>query len=350
MKYLFQKTFLTSQDYTYFCTYLLLQDRVDDCLAMYPLIKADEISKQMRIQYDYLTAYLDLYIDYPKFAKARTICSDYIDYPVFTWRNKFIDLLNQISEFDGETELLEKQTDENDADKNVRQAKKEEYIASELQGKNIKITLKNVNNFTVKFYKIDLEIMYSQDPFLSVDKNDYSYVTPNHVIEKQTALKAEYTTEIVTIPEELSSCNLILQISSGALSENLTYFPTSMKVFINKNFGQIKVTSEDTNKPLSNVYIKCFAKKTDGRVSFYKDGYTDLRGTFEYTSVHSNDFAGVSEFSILAFADKYGALIKQTSPPSSVAKVEVNANKVISAKMQMYQASKVSKANNKYYM
>ena len=317
---------------------------------MYPHIKADEISKQMHIQYDYLTAYLDLYIDYPKFAKARSICSEYIDYPVFTWRNKFIDLLNQISEFDGETELLEKQTDENDIDKNIRQAKKEEYISSELQGKDIKVTLKNVNTFTVKFYKIDLEIMYSQDPFLSVDKNDYSYVTPNHVIDRQTALKTEYTIEIIPIPEELTSCNLILQISSGALSENLTYFPTSMKVFIVKNFGQIKVTSEDSNKPLSNVYINCFAKKTDGRVSFYKDGYTDLRGTFEYTSVHSNDFADVSEFSILAFSDKYGALIKQTKPPSSVAKVEVNANKVISAKMQMYQASKVSKANNKYYM
>jgi hypothetical protein len=348
LKYLFQKTFLTSQDYTYFCTYLLLQDRIDDCLALFPRIKAEEIDKQMKIQYDYLVAYLDLYNDYPKFTKAREICSNYLTYPVYSWRNRFVDLLNQISEFDGETELLEKQTEETDTDKNQRQAKKEEYISSELTGKSVKITSKNINSLTVKFYKIDLEIMYSQDPFLSVDKNDYSYVIPNHIIEKSIEMNAEYTTDHVPIPESLVQNNLIIQISSGGLSENLTYFPTSMKVFIVKNFGQIKVTSEETEKPLSNIYIKCFAKKTNGQVTFYKDGYTDLRGTFEYTSVHGGDFVDVQEFSILVYSDKFGALIKQTKPPTTVAKVEVTANKIVSAKHQMMQNQMKSKAANAY--
>lgn len=349
LKYLFQKTFLTSKDYTYFCTYLILQDRIDDCLEMYPHIKAEEISADMKIQFDYLTAYLDLYNDFPKFTKARAICSEYLTYPVFTWRNRFIDLVNQISEFDGETELLEKQTEETQVDKNQRQAKKEEYIAAELQGKKLKVTTKNLSTFTIKFYKIDLEIMFSQDPFLSVDKNDYSYVTPNFIVEKTIGMSAEYASELVDIPEALVTSNLIVQISSGALSENLTYFPTSMKVFIVKNFGQIKVNSEESNKPLSNVYIKCFAKKHNGVVSFYKDGYTDLRGTFEYTSVHnSSDFQDVTEFSILVFSDKHGALIKQTKPPTSIAKVEVNANKVISAKVQMAQENMKSKAMHRY--
>jgi hypothetical protein len=350
LRYLFQKTFPSSKDYTYLCTYLLLQDRIDDCLALYKHIKADQISKDMKIQYDYLTAYLDLYSDFPKFTKAREICSEYLTYPVFTWRNKFIDLLNQISEFDGETELLEKQTDETDVDKNQRQAKKEEYVSSELQGKNLKITTKNINSVTVKFYKIDLEIMFSQDPFLSVDKNDYSYVTPNHITEKSIAASNDYSTENIPIPESLVSSNLIIQVSSGALSENLTYFPTSMKVFIVKNFGQIKVTSEETGKPLSSVYIKCFAKKNNGTVSFYKDGYTDIRGTFEYTSVHSSDFSDVQDFSILVFSSSFGALIKQTKPPITVAKIEVSAHNIISTKLQMAQNQMKSKACNKYMM
>jgi hypothetical protein len=348
LKYLFQKTFLTSQDYTYFCTYLLLQDRIDDCLSLYGHIKAEDIGNDMKMQYHYLTAYLDLYNDYPKFTKAREICSYYLNYPVFSWRNRFVDLLNQISEFDGETELLEKQTDETDADKNQRQAKKEEYISSELSGKTVKITSKNITALTVKFYKIDLEIMYSQDPFLSVDQNDYSYVIPNHIIEKSIEMNAEYTTDIVPIPDNLVQNNLIIQISSGALSENLTYFPTSMKVYIVKNFGQIKVTSEETEKPLSNIYIKCFSKKTNGSIAFYKDGYTDLRGTFEYTSVHNSDFQDVQEFSILVYSDKHGALIKQTKPPTTVAKIEVTANKIVSAKHQMAQAKMKSEACNKY--
>ena len=192
--------------------------------------------------------------------------------------------------------------------------------------------------------------MYSQDPFLSVDKNDYSYVTPNHVLEKNIAMSNEYVSELVAIPESLVESNLIIQISSGALSENLTYFPSSMKVFIVKNFGQIKVSAEDTEKPLSNIYIKTFAKKNNGTISFYKDGYTDLRGTFEYTSVSSSDLGDISEFSILVFSDKHGAQIKQVKPPSTVAKVEVTATKVVSAKMQLCQANQVSKASHKYAM
>jgi hypothetical protein len=348
LKYLNQKTFMTSQDYTYFCTYLLLQDRIDDCLQLFPRIKAEEISQSMAMQYDYLTAYLDLYNDYPKFTKARDICSRYLTYPVFTWRNRFVDLLNQISEFDGETELLEKQTEETDTDKNQRQAKKEEYISTELNGKALKVTTKNITNFLVKFYRVDLEIMYSQDPFLSVDRNDYSYVTPNHIIDRTIEMNTEFATELVPIPENLISSNLIIQISSGGLSENLTYFPTSMKVFIVKNFGQIKVTTEDTGKPLSNVYIKCFAKKNNGTVTFYKDGYTDLRGTFEYTSVHGSDFADVNEFSLLVYSDSHGALIKQTKPPTTVAKVEVTANKIVSKKHQVIQDKMRSLAKNKY--
>ena len=350
LRYLFQKTFLTARDYTYFCTYLLLQDRIDDCLALYKRIDQAAVCKDLKIQYEYLTAYLDLYSDYPKFTKAREICAEYLTYPVFGWRNRFIDLLNQISEFDGETELLEKQTDETDTDKNQRQAKKEEYVASELQGKTIKITSKNIQSVSIKFYKVDLEIMFSQDPFLSVDKNDYSYVTPNHTEEKKLQMTTDFSTDSVPIPEHLVSSNLIIQVSSGALSENLTYFPASMKVYIVKNFGQIKVTSEETDKPLSNVYIKCFSKKTSGAVTFYKDGYTDLRGTFEYTSVHSSDFQDVQDFSILVFSDKHGALIKQTKPPVAVAKVEVTAHNIISTKLQMAQNQMRSKAANKYMM
>ena len=348
LQYLCQKTLPSAKDYTYFCTYMLLQDRVDDCLALYAHIDRSAVSDGLQIQYDYLTAYLDLYSDYPKFTKARQICAEYLTYPVFSWRNRFIDLLNQISEFDGETELLEKQTDETDADKNQREAKKEEYIAGELAGKTLKITSKNIKSVAVKFYKVDLEIMFSQDPFLSVDKNDYSYVTPNHTEQKELELTTEYSTDIIPIPESLVSSNLIIQVSSGALSENLTYFPTTMKVFIVKNYGQIKVTAEGSEKPLSNVYIKCFSKKSSGTVAFYKDGYTDLRGTFEYTSVHSSDFDDVDKFSILVFSDKHGALIKQTKPPTAIAKVEVSAHNIISTKLQHTQNHMRSIAANKY--
>ena len=57
-----------------------------------------------------------------------------------------------------------------------------------------------------------------------------------------------------------------------------------MKIYILESIGEIKVKHD--NKPLSKVYVKCFARKSQSAsAQFYKDGYTDLRGTFDYASL-----------------------------------------------------------------
>lgn len=110
LSYLVDKRELNSKDWLYLALYFILQDRIDDAIYVYDKIDKDEWKDPnqsvlstdngitspslLKIQYDYLTAYLDLYRDFPKFTKARTICQEYLVYPVFTWRNKFIDLAN----------------------------------------------------------------------------------------------------------------------------------------------------------------------------------------------------------------------------------------------------------------
>jgi len=47
------------------------------------------------------------------------------------------------------------------------------------------------------------------------------------------------------------------------------------------------------------VYVKVFAKKKDSKVVFYKDGYTDLRGRFDYSSKSGGDISSVEKFGIL---------------------------------------------------
>lgn len=107
---------------------------------------------------------MDLYADYPKFTKARAICEEYLLYPIFSWRNRFIDLANQIAEFDGEV-AIEKETlgaegAGTDAN-NAEVAKKTEYIDATLETGKMKVTFKNIAEFSMAFYKIDLEVLFS---------------------------------------------------------------------------------------------------------------------------------------------------------------------------------------------
>ncbi|MBS0203885.1 MAG: hypothetical protein JSS49_13350, partial [Planctomycetes bacterium] len=52
-----------------------------------------------------------------------------------------------------------------------------------------------------------------------------------------------------------------------------------------------------------------------GQAKFYKDGYTDLRGRFDYASISTNDLDQTTRFSILILSEAHGALVREASPP-----------------------------------
>jgi len=54
----------------------------------------------------------------------------------------------------------------------------------------------------------------------------------------------------------------------------------------------------------------------NGQVRFYKDGYTDLRGKFEYASLNTDDLDQVQRFAILIIDPSAGAHIEEATPPT----------------------------------
>ena len=81
-----------------------------------------------------------------------------------------------------------------------------------------------------------------------------------------------------------------------------------------ENYGQVR-TADAGGKPLSKVYVKVYARLADGQVKFHKDGYTDLRGRFDYVSVNTPERQAIDRFAVLVLSDESGALIKDVVPP-----------------------------------
>jgi hypothetical protein len=88
-----------------------------------------------------------------------------------------------------------------------------------------------------------------------------------------------------------------------------------MDVQMLENYGQVKVAAKDTGKPMPSVYVKVYVRMNDGSVRFYKDGYTDLRGRFEYTSLNTNDLDNAAKFAVLVLSDTSGAVVREANPP-----------------------------------
>jgi len=76
------------------------------------------------------------------------------------------------------------------------------------------------------------------------------------------------------------------------------------------------VTNADTGKPLPSVYVKVFAQpKNGGKDFFFRDGYTDICGKFEYSQTSGNKLKDAKKFAILVQSDKFGSKITECNPP-----------------------------------
>jgi hypothetical protein len=108
----------------------------------------------------------------------------------------------------------------------------------------------------------------------------------------------------------------MIEIRSAGIQQAHAYFANSLDVQIAENYGQLQVTTLATpHKPLSSVYVKVYARLKNNTVQFYKDGYTDLRGRFDYSSLSTDMLNQVQRFAILVLSDAHGAVVREVAPP-----------------------------------
>ncbi len=82
-----------------------------------------------------------------------------------------------------------------------------------------------------------------------------------------------------------------------------------------ESYGQLVVTQAETGKPVPGAYVKVYARSTDGAVKFFKDGYTDLRGRFDYASLNGNELENTERLAVLVLSDTLGAVVREALPP-----------------------------------
>ena len=83
---------------------------------------------------------------------------------------------------------------------------------------------------------------------------------------------------------------------------------------LTENYGQLRA-ADAGGKPLAKVYVKVYARLADGQVKFYKDGYTDHRGRFDYATVSTPEKQPISRFAVLVLSEQRGAMIREVVPP-----------------------------------
>ena len=312
--------------------YLFLQDRIEEALALFHGIKAESLPT--KLQHDYFRTYAAFYEE--KLADARAIVAQYSDYPVDRWRALFAEAGAQLDEIEGKKVARP-------GDKPDREKQQAELAASEptfdfkVENRTIAMTWKNLREVTVNYYLMDPELLFSSSPFVSEDPARFSIIKPTRTAT--VALVDGKDAMDIPLPGEFAKANVLVEILGAGQRKAQAYHANTFKLTLSESYGRIELRDQAADKPVSKAYVKVYARLKNGTVRFFKDGYTDLRGKFDYASLNSRDNAtpiptprpidGKSDFqmlrpnelgevekiAILVLSETHGAAVREVGPP-----------------------------------
>jgi hypothetical protein len=119
----------------------------------------------------------------------------------------------------------------------------------------------------------------------------------------------------VPLPDEFHRENVIVEVVAGPLKRTVASYAHELSVHVAESYGHVYVRQRTSDRPLAAAYVKVYARGHGGAVEFYKDGYTDVRGCFDYTSLSSGQLDGVERFALLVLTESDGAVIREARPP-----------------------------------
>ena len=291
--------------------YLLLQDRIAAALENFARVQPEKLAT--RLQYDYFQVYLDFYRQ--NYQRARQVAERYRDYKVVRWRNYFRDALAQLDEAEGSGAIVQDAEDRDQTQGLL--AATEPSLDFALEGTQIKLDFRHLEQCQVNYYLMDLELLFSRHPFTQEHGRQFSYILPNRrqAVPLPARDDAGHGSLALALPGEYHKRNVLVEIVGGGQKRSRAYYANSLAVQMIENYGQLKVTRQDNGKPLPAVYVKVYARLRGGAVQFYKDGYTDPRGRFEYGSLSTDELDRVERFALLVMSQEHGGIIREVAPP-----------------------------------
>lgn len=297
-----------SEAFTHFLVAMNAHD-LDECVS---ILRSSTLP--MALQLSYFTCYFAFSQQRPDIAMS--VAERFVDYPVARYQKLFrsvVDALNQISVVSDEVKITSDQT-------------RDKYIAAQpsvsMEAVSDGLMLSVVNSATVllSFYLLDIETMFSTNPFVF---NSKQAILSSIVPDKS------YTVEVPTnvasfkypIPPEYTACDMIVtasfSTSSSTNTQSVTVLHHTMVGHVIKEHGLIRAVDSTSMKPLCGVYVKVYSETTDGRTSFYKDGYTDICGCFDYVSLNNMNLKTIKRYSILLRSETNGSVVTEAKPPAN---------------------------------
>nr|MBA3541602.1 hypothetical protein [Deltaproteobacteria bacterium] len=288
--------------------YLLVQDRHAEVIAT--LARVDAKSVTDRMQHDYLAAYVACLVG--ALGRARELAMRWRELPVDRWRQRFEALLGMLDEVDGNRPAPLVVDSKSRDQQQAELAAKQPAFDLQVDRDGVLVRSQHVTRLELRYFEMDIELLFSRQPFVASDVSRFSFIEPGHR-EQLTELAAE---QRVPWAAALRGKNVVVEAVGAGMRKAKVHYANDLATNLAHQYGQVRVQRGSDTRALPATYVKVYARKHGGAVAFYKDGYTDLRGWFDYASLSTTELDDVERFAILVCSDTAGATILEATPPA----------------------------------
>ena len=157
--------------------------------------KARQEKVAAKLQHDYCSAYLAICQE--DLAKARQVAARHAAHPVDRWRVSFQTILDQIDEAEGKEAKVARPGDRDQ--EQGRLAALEPSFDLRLDGPAVEVTWQNIEGLNLRYYAMDVELLFSRNPFLQDFGGQFALIKPND--SAAVKLKGKQGKERIAIPE-----------------------------------------------------------------------------------------------------------------------------------------------------
>jgi len=300
--------------------YLLVMERHAQASTLLKRVSMDQEQSHAAVQCAYLQAYLAY--GNGEDAEAKRLAEPFLQYPVERWARRFQDVVSHID--DATQHAISTSAKDDKADTHHRQRELDLQAGSSpvldftVEGDILSVEHENVPSCSVAYFKMDLELLFSKQPFLvgtSTNLAQFASICPNH--SQEVTLPPGGKLERVPIPSTLAGTDVMVEVAGAGLRKSLPLFANTMRVRVMESYGQVKACDSTTGAPLAATYVKCYARTHSGTTTFHKDGYTDRRGRFDYATLSTGRLSDISKFALFVASPTHGAVVKDASPPAT---------------------------------
>lgn len=280
LTYLADKQQFELSDRLILAQYLVMQHRYEEAQYHISLIPPLEAAQSdLSMQYEYLSAFLDSSLAYDSLGRYNETVSRF-------WRGKWQEM---------GVETAPKQPGYFDTD----------LMSVELVDSTLSIYSEGLAKCDLKAHIVDLELLFSRSPFLKATAVASSYTSPT--FSQSISLVSGFVVKY-TIPETYQLAKLMLSLDCGNHLWSGLYSKSALKVQVYSSKGLIRVVNSKL-EGVPSAYVKVYSKDSTERVDFYKDGYTDSNGKFDYSTITSDKRSKITAFSVLVTHETLGAAV-----------------------------------------